>query len=69
LKTEAGSIATLFYPNKKQTETINGLNIVHQYGSLTPMIHLRIIYHRNHGSTDHNASIQINIVEEEEVED
>jgi len=59
---KADKISTLFYPNKKQTETINGLDIVHQYGSVTPMIHIRNIYHGNHGSTDYNPSIQINIV-------
>jgi len=51
-------IATQFYSNNKQTESLDGLDTVSKYGTLTPMIHIRSIYHGAHGSTDYNASIQ-----------
>jgi len=38
------------------------LDIVSLCGSVTPMIYIRNIYHGSHGSTDYNASIQINVV-------
>ena len=53
---------TEFYSDKKCSKTINGLEIVQKPGSITPMIHLKSIYHDAHGATDYKASFQINIV-------
>src|SRR5258708_5981145 len=57
-------IAEILYKNdKKQTKTIDGLELIKKYGELTPMIHIKSLYFGNHGgSSDFNCSIQINII-------
>src|SRR5271163_377730 len=55
------NIATEFYSNKKCTESIDGLDLVGKFGSLTPMLHLKSIYFGAHGTSEYNASFQIYI--------
>ena len=62
LKMKGADITTEFYSDKKCTKSINGLDLVSKYGSVTPMLHLRSIYFGAHGSSDYNASFQIYIV-------
>jgi len=63
VKMNGDQIATRFYSDKKQCKTINGLDIISKYGELTPQIHLRNIYFGNHGNTDYNCSLQINLTQ------
>ena len=63
VKMNGKEMITRFYTDKKQTKTIDGLDLIKKYGELTPMIHIKSLYFGNHGgSSDFNCSLQINIV-------
>ena len=62
LKMIGDKIATMFYSDKMCRKSINGLDLVSKFGTLTPMIHLRSIYFGAHGTLEYNASFQLNIV-------
>lgn len=62
LKMNGENISTNFYFNKECTKSINALDIVSKYGSMTPMIYLRSIYFGGHGSSEYSANFQINVV-------
>ena len=64
LKMIEKNIIKNFYSNKKCTQSINGLDLVFKYGSVTPMLYLRSIYFGAHGSSEYNASFQIYIVKD-----
>src|SRR5271163_3520515 len=55
------NIATEFYSDKKCTKSIDGLDLVRKFGSLTPMLHLKFIYFGAHGTSEYNASLQMYI--------
>ena len=51
----------IFYSDKNCTKANDVLDIIANYGILTPMIHVRSTYYGAHGSSDYNASLQINV--------
>ena len=62
VKMNGKEMITRFFSDKKQSKSINGLDLIKKRGELTPMIHIRSLYFGNHGSSDFNCSIQINII-------
>src|SRR5258708_27170573 len=62
VKMNGKEMITRFYSDKKQTKSINGLDLIKKYGELTPMIHIKSLYFGNHGLSNFTCSIQVNIV-------